>query len=75
VTLTAGPRQFRPSILGKLATATFILTTVVVMFFNYRGEQSIAVEVMVWLSLILTVLSAADYFIRLRRLVNDPASS
>ena len=45
------------------------------MYFNYRGERSVAVDVMVWLSLALTVLSAADYFIRLRRLVNDPAGN
>jgi cardiolipin synthase len=73
VTLAAGPRNFRPSMLGKLATATFILTTVVVMYFNYRGERSVVVDVMVWLSLALTVLSAADYFVRLRQLVNEPA--
>lgn len=73
VTLVAGPRTFKPSLLGKLATATFIMTSVVVMYFNYRGETSVAVDVMVWLSLTLTVLSAADYFVKLRRLVNEPA--
>ena len=75
VTLAAGPRTFRPSLLGKTATATFILTTVVVMYFNYRGERSVLIDVMVWLSLALTVLSAADYFLKLRRLVNEPAGS
>jgi cardiolipin synthase len=74
VTLAAGPRDFRPSILGKLATATFILTAVVVMYFNYRQERSIAVDVMIWLSLALTALSAVDYFVKLRRLVNEPAT-
>jgi cardiolipin synthase len=71
VTLAAGPRTFRPSLLGKAATATFILTTVVVMYFNYLREESVAIDVMVWLSLVLTVLSAGDYFLKLRRLVND----
>jgi cardiolipin synthase len=75
VTLAAGPRTVRPSVLGKLATATFVLTTVVVMYFNYRREQSVAVDVMVWLSLAVTVLSAADYFVKLRRFVNEPAPS
>jgi cardiolipin synthase len=74
VTLAAGPRNFRPTMLGKLATATFVLTSVVVMYFNYRGERSGAVDVMVWLSLALTLLSAADYFVKLRRFVNEPAS-
>ena len=71
VSLAAGPRTFRPSMLGKLATATFILTSIVIMYFNYRREQSIAVDIVVWLSLTLTVVSAADYFMKLRKLVNE----
>ena len=75
VSLAAGPRTFRPSMLGKLATATFIVTSVVIMYFNYRQEQSIAVDIVVWLSLTLTVVSAADYFMRLRKLVNESSPS
>ena len=75
VSLAAGPRTFRPSMLGKLATATFIVTSVVIMYFNYRQEQSIAVDIVVWLSLTLTVASAADYFMRLRKLVNESSPS
>ncbi len=74
VNLAVGPRTFRPSLLGKTATATFIVTSVVVMYFNYRGETSILVDLCVWLSLTLTLTSAADYFIRLRRLINEPGS-
>ncbi len=75
VSLAAGPRTFRPSMLGKLATATFIVTCVVIMYFNYRQEQSILVDIVVWLSLTLTIVSAADYFMRLRKLVNDSSPS
>ena len=75
VSLAAGPRTFRPSMLGKLATATFIVTSVVIMYFNYRQEQSIVVDIVVWLSLTLTVVSAADYFMRLRKLVNESSPS
>lgn len=71
VSLAAGPRTFKPSMLGKLATATFIVTSVVIMYFNYRQERSIAVDIVVWLSLTLTVVSAADYFMRLRKVVNE----
>lgn len=71
VSLAMGPRTFRPSILGKAATATFILTSIVVMYFNYRGETSVLVDVGVWLSLILTVASAADYFVKLRALLSE----
>ena len=71
VSLAAGPRTFRPSMLGKLATATFIVTCVVVMYFNYRQEESFVIDVVVWLSLALTVASAGDYFMRLRKLINE----
>lgn len=70
VNLAAGPRTFRPSIWGKLATATFIVTAVGIMFFNYRRETSPLVDVGIWLSLALTLVSAAHYFFRLRRLIN-----
>ena len=76
VNLAVGPRTFRPSIFGKMATATFILTSVVVMYFNYLDTRSIVVDVVVWLSLALTLISSADYFLKMRRLINDsPASS
>ena len=73
VNLAIGPRTFKPSMLGKAATAVFIGTSVVVMYFNWRQQTSILVAVGVWLSAALTTLSAADYFIRLRRLINEPA--
>jgi cardiolipin synthase (CMP-forming) len=72
VNLAVGPRTFRPSLLGKGATAMFIVTSVVVMYFNYREETSILVDAGIWLSLGLTLASAADYFIRLRKLINEP---
>jgi cardiolipin synthase len=73
VNLAVGPRTFRPSFLGKSATAMFIVTSVVVMYFNYREEMSIWVETGIWASLALTLASAADYFIRLKKLINEPA--
>jgi len=72
VSLAAGPRTFKPSMLGKLATATFIVTSIVIMYFNYRREQSIVVDVFVWVSLAVTVISAVDYFLKLRRLIDEP---
>ena len=71
VNLAVGPRTFRPSMWGKLATAVYIVTSVVVMYFNYRMETSIAVDLAVWVALTVTVISAVDYFIKVRRLVND----
>jgi cardiolipin synthase len=72
VNLAVGPRTFRPSMLGKTATAMFIATSVVILYFNYRQETSVLVDLGVWLSLILTIVSAADYFFRLRKLINEP---
>jgi cardiolipin synthase len=74
VNLAVGPRTFRPSLLGKGATATFIVTSVVIMYFNYRAQRSILVDIGIWSSLALTLVSAADYFFRLRKLINEPGA-
>jgi cardiolipin synthase len=74
VNLAVGPRTFRPSMLGKATTAAFIVTSVVVMYFNYRRETSLLVDIGIWVSLALTIISAADYFFRLRRLINEPTT-
>src|SRR5687767_13765036 len=71
VNLAIGPRTFRPSFLGKATTAAFIVTSVVVMYFNYREETSILVDIGIWLSLGLTVVSSVDYFFRMRKLINE----
>ena len=71
VNLAVGPRTFRPALLGKATTAAFIITSVVVMFFNYLQETSIIVELGIWLSLALTLVSSGDYFFKLRRLITD----
>jgi cardiolipin synthase len=75
VNLAVGPRTFRPSLLGKAATATFIATSVVILYFNYRDERSLLVDLGVWLSLALTLASAGDYFFRLRKLINEPPAA
>jgi cardiolipin synthase len=72
VNLAVGPRTFRPSMWGKMTTATFIVTSVVVMFYNWRRESSLVIAAFVWASLALTVISSADYFLKLRKLINEP---
>ena len=71
VNLAIGPRTFRPSALGKFATAFFIVTCVVVLFFNYLGYRSPVVDVCVWTSLALTLVSWADYTFRLAKVLNQ----
>jgi hypothetical protein len=60
---------------GKLATATYIVTTVVVMYYNFRQEEAVIVDVFIWAALAVTLISAADYFLKLRRLINEPQAS
>jgi cardiolipin synthase (CMP-forming) len=73
VNLAVGPRTFKPSIWGKSATAALILTAIAVMYFNYLEQASVIIDVGVWVSLTLTILSAAHYFFRLRRIINEAA--
>jgi len=71
INLAVGPRTFRPSLLGKATTAAFIITSVIVMFFNYRHETSVFVDLGIWASLALTLISSGDYFFKLRRLITE----
>jgi cardiolipin synthase len=61
VNLAVGKRTFRPSIFGKAATAVYILTAVVAMFFNWRGYPSAWVSAFVWASLAITLISSLHY--------------
>ena len=61
INLAVGPRTFRPSIFGKIATATYIVTGVVTLYFNYREEQSSVVTVLIYASLVITIISAGHY--------------
>jgi cardiolipin synthase len=69
VNLAIGPRTFRPSIFGKAATATYIITAVVAMFFNYRGSASAVVEFFVWASLAITLVSSFHYIWHARQII------
>jgi cardiolipin synthase (CMP-forming) len=70
VSLALGPRTFKPTMLGKTATALFIVTCVVVMYFNYLGRTSVIVDVFVWSSLAITVASGIDYVFRVAKLIH-----
>ena len=68
VNLAVGPRTFRPSIYGKIATATFVVTGVVALYFNYLEQQSALVTVFVYASLAITVVSAFHYALQVVKL-------
>ena len=70
VNLAVGPRTFKPSPLGKTATAIFIVACVVVMLFNYLGYHSRWVDAAIYLTLMITVASGVDYVWRIARIIN-----
>jgi cardiolipin synthase len=61
VNLAVGRRTFMPSFLGKVATATYIVTGVVTLYFNFLGYASPVVTAFVYGSLIITVVSGLNY--------------
>jgi cardiolipin synthase len=75
VNLAIGRRTFRPSIFGKIATATYIVTAVAAMLFNYLGYHSILVDVGIWASLAITLISAFHYIWHARRIIDAPAQT
>jgi cardiolipin synthase len=68
VNLAVGPRTFRPSIFGKIATATYILTGLVTLYFNYLGVRTAVVTAFVYASLAITLVSAGDYLVKVLRI-------
>jgi len=61
VNLAVGRRTFMPSFLGKVATATYIVTGVVTLYFNFLGYASPVVTAFVYGALVITVLSGLNY--------------
>ena len=59
--LAIGPRTFRPSIYGKVATALYILTGVAALYYNYLGEPAVVFQALIWASLAITFVSAGHY--------------
>jgi len=72
VNLAVGRRTFRPSIFGKIATATYMLTVVVAMFFNYLRYHSVIVDLFVWASTAITLLSSLHYIRHASRIIDTP---
>ena len=68
INLAVGPRTFRPSIFGKVATATYICTGVVTLYFNFLERPSPIVTWFIYAALAITVLSAAHYLVKVVKL-------
>ena len=63
INLAIGRREFRPSIYGKIATATYIVTCVIIMYFNYLQRPSIFVAVGIYASAAITLISGFHYVV------------
>ena len=70
VNLAIGRRTFRPSMLGKVATATYIVTAVAAIFFNYLEYHSVVFDLFVYASLLVTLASGLDYIWHAARIIN-----
>jgi len=57
INLALGRREFRPSIYGKAATATYIVTCVTIMWFNYLERPSILVQTGIYCSAAINIIS------------------
>jgi cardiolipin synthase len=66
--LALGRRTFRPSMFGKIATATYIVTGVAALYFNYLNQPSQLVQVLIYASLAITFISAGHYAVQVARM-------
>ena len=66
--LAVGRRTFRPSMFGKVATATYIVTGVAALYFNYLNQRSQLVEALIYASLAITFISAWHYALQVVRM-------
>ena len=66
--LALGRRTFRPSMLGKVATATYIVTGVAALYFNYLNQPSQLVQALIYASLGITFISAGHYAVQVARM-------
>ncbi len=64
VNLAVARRTFRPTFLGKAATAIYIVTGICALYFNYVGTPSALVRFCVDASLVVTLLSGFHYVLR-----------
>ena len=70
INLAIGRREFRPSIYGKIATATYIMTCVTIMYFNYLHTTSPIVTFGIYASAFITLVSWFHYAFNITRIIN-----
>ena len=75
VNLAVGRRTFRPSMFGKVATGVYIVTAALAMLYNYLGYHARIVDVGIYTSLALTLLSGFHYIWHAAKALGEPAQS
>ena len=71
INLAVGHRTFKPSPLGKLATAIFLSTGVAVLVANYLDRTMPIVWAFIYTSLVVTLASAIDYVFRVAKVMRE----
>jgi cardiolipin synthase len=75
VNLAIGRRTFKPSVFGKAATAVYITTAVLAMLYNYLGYHARIVDLAIYTSLGITLLSGFHYIWHATKTLGDPPQS
>lgn len=71
INLAVGRRTFKPSMLGKAATAIFLATGVAILVANYIGRPMTMVTVFVYAALVITLASSIDYIFKVARVIRE----
>ena len=71
VNLSIGRRTFQPTLLGKLATLVYILTAAVTMCFNWLDRPSVVVDIAIYATLVVTLVSGLHYIAHASRMLDD----
>ena len=71
INLAVGRRTFKPSWLGKVATATFLATGVAILIANYLGRPMPIVTGFIYASLAVTLASSIDYIFKVARVIKE----
>jgi cardiolipin synthase (CMP-forming) len=71
VNLAIGPRTFKPSLLGKAATAIYIATALIFMICNYLETASPLLDAFVYASAAITIASSLHYITHAAHIANQ----
>lgn len=75
VNIVMGVRTFSPSIYGKVTTGVYVVSCVVLLFFNVLGRRSWLVDAAIWMSLAFTLVSGLHYIYHASRIINETPPS